>query len=125
MPGDYSLWSHKELDMTEQLRHRLQCSCLENSRHRGARWDTVHTLSGLKESDPEQLGTHARKRPVVEGRTEVESAGSVSLPSAHMGPALGRGERRDAPGEGGGAFACRRPHPTCALAGLSQRPQQS
>ena len=53
-----SLWSHKELDMTEQLHFHfslsciregngnpLQCSCLENPRDREAWWAAVYGVA--------------------------------------------------------------------------------
>ena len=44
-PGGYSPWGHKESDTTKQPTHPLQCSCLEDTMDRGARWITVLGIS--------------------------------------------------------------------------------
>ena len=132
-PGGYSLWGHKELDMTEQPTHPLQYSCLENSRHRGARRGTVHTaeksqtLSDLACMHTSVLGWKVAQRwgvacQAAPGRGVHWVPLSAFCPS---GPHPGEGRKVGNSRGRRGLFACRRPHPSCALAsthplGLSQ-----
>ena len=110
--------------VTKSCTHPLQCSCLEHSRHRGARRGTVHRV---EESDPERLSTRARKHPGVKGRTEVGHglpgslrAWSPLCASLCLLPmwAPPRGGERSGKLQGKeGAFCLQEAHLSCALAG--------